>query len=280
MNNNDENIIFLKGGLGNQMFQVIFGYRVLKEFKKQITFKNNLNTFKYELDNLNLTAPVVKKKGNSKVLIYIIRLMNLIFNSKYFYERSRTYINFKDLKKYKLFDGYWQSYKYVEKFKIKELRKFFFPKYLQSKYSNYFEGTPKDVNKVFVGVRRGDYLKNIKHYGSLDPDFFYNAMLMLEDKIGYCEFHIFSNDIEWCVKNLNFKKFKIKFRENKSFVNSLEELYIMSNFEHAIISNSTFHWWAAYLIKNKSKIVIAPEKWFVDDKKIDILPPNWIKIER
>ena len=55
---------------------------------------------------------------------------------------------------------------------------------------------------------------------------------------------------------------------------------IMRNFKHAIIVNSTFYWWGAWLIKNKKKIVLAPNKWFSDNKPIDIISPDWITIDR
>ncbi len=68
------------------------------------------------------------------------------------------------------------------------------------------------------------------------------------------------------------------YREKRDQINDFEEFIIMSSCEHAIIVNSTYYWWAAWLIKNKNKIVIAPNTWFFDGSKIDIIPENWFKI--
>ena len=56
----------------------------------------------------------------------------------------------------------------------------------------------------------------------------------------------------------------------------------MSLCKHNIIANSSFSWWGAWLNQNPEKIVIAPEKWFVDIEKNnttkDLIPENWKRL--
>jgi hypothetical protein len=54
----------------------------------------------------------------------------------------------------------------------------------------------------------------------------------------------------------------------------------MSACDHAILSNSTFAWWAAWLNPNPQKMVIAPDPWFADrahDDR-DLVPPPWVRL--
>ena len=78
---------------------------------------------------------------------------------------------------------------------------------------------------------------------------------------------------------MEFKE-NVIFREEAQIGNVYEEMMFMSSCKHAIISNSTFHWWGAWLINNINKIVIAPNPWFTDNSQIDIIPNDWIKLER
>ena len=73
--------------------------------------------------------------------------------------------------------------------------------------------------------------------------------------------------------------FNTVFHEYDESIDDFEELIIMANCNHSIITNSTYHWWAARLNHNTNKIVIAPKTWFFDGSKIDIVPPDWIRID-
>ena len=87
---------------------------------------------------------------------------------------------------------------------------------------------------------------------------------------------MFSDDIMWVKEN-----FKLDFPYEIIDVNLGQDtpwdLWLMKHCKHNIIANSSFSWWGAWLNENPEKIVCAPQKWFADNRPIDIVPPNWIR---
>jgi len=68
----------------------------------------------------------------------------------------------------------------------------------------------------------------------------------------------------------------------KSFIPYVD-LCLMSQCNGAIISPSTLSWWGAWLQKDRTNPVIAPDPWFgpkllkENDTK-DLIPDDWIKL--
>ena len=60
------------------------------------------------------------------------------------------------------------------------------------------------------------------------------------------------------------------------------DLCLMSLCTDAIIANSSFSWWGAWLIDNPDKKVIAPKQWFGPQFKNyhmdDLIPEGWIQL--
>lgn len=288
-------IVKIKGGLGNQMFQYSFAKLIEKRTGDQvkIDFSAYQNTGKAlrapylkrfsltldEAENSDLKNLLLfKHKGNPFSLPYKASVFaEKTLNSKYAFEEG---LNYKDVTIYKgknYFDGYWQSWKYIQEVNG-EIQKDFVPQKPLSDKTLSFIAKIQNENSVFMGVRRGDYLKHQKTYGSFSSNYYKKAMAHITSKTESPIFYIFSDDIDWCKVNLDLGDFKVVYREAADQTDDFEELIAMTNFKHAIIVNSTFHWWAAWLIKNPAKIICRPNKWFFDNTPIDIIPPDWIPI--
>jgi len=123
---------------------------------------------------------------------------------------------------------------------------------------------------IAVHVRRGDIEKQ---YWSAPVQYFQDALRRMKKEvprgIGKKVF-IFSDDIEWAKENLVGEGFFPAelgwslFFVSGSFggLTNLEELDLMIKCKSIVISNSTFSWWAAFLMKNtreNKKIVIRPQ---------------------
>jgi hypothetical protein len=102
----------------------------------------------------------------------------------------------------------------------------------------------------------------------------------LEERFGDVEYFIFSDDIEWVQENLKITH-AIYVRNDRERIPH-EDIYLMSLCHHNIIANSSFSWWGAWLNNYDKKIVIAPKRWFVDEKLYqqskDIVCESWIQL--
>ncbi len=140
---------------------------------------------------------------------------------------------------------------------------------------------------VCLHIRRGDYLNpRWKNLQICSFEYYNNAINEILRKVHNPVFFVFSNsheDLEWIKDNYHFTN---EVNNNPlSFVYvdlgnpDYEELRLMKNCKHFIISNSTFSWWAAYLSNAEQKIVCAPDRWNLSvENDSSIYLDEWIKI--
>ncbi len=281
-------IVQLKGGLGNQLFQYAFGRRLAiirnEEFLLDSEgLKNDLVT------NRHFSLEPFKIKGDLAEEAKIIEIkypLGLITKIiKIFQQKILRQFNIgwqpgllKSRKKY--FEGFFQSYKYLEPIREQLLDEISLKESLEGKYSDLLDKI-NTSNSVSIHIRRGDYISNLKtkaaHY-TYGLEYYEEALKLIEKQISNPVYFIFSDDINWAKENL-------KINSSVIFVSSLdtndyEELILMSKCKNNIIANSSFSFWAAWLNQNPDKIVIAPKKWnnVYSREYIDLLPDNWLKI--
>lgn len=286
-------IVRLKGGLGNQMFQYSFAKLLSLYTDEDIKLDCSL----YENGEAGCMIPLMRfyvkfplatdeeiqsmlffKRSKFKTVAYKIQvILESILNKKYFFQDDRTYVAVDKIINNNYFDGYWQNIKYVNEISSHILKDFLPENVLSEQTQNTICEISRQ-NSVFVGIRRGDYIKEKRLYGEFDYNYYLKAIQYIDNILPSPVYYIFSNDIEWCKENIDFGNRNIVFREKLNIVSDFDEFLLMSSCENAIISNSTFHWWAAYLIKNSEKIVCCPKKWFYNGSIIDIYPSEWIKL--
>jgi hypothetical protein len=113
----------------------------------------------------------------------------------------------------------------------------------------------KGDNICSLHFRRGDYVGLEDFHTNLGTDYYNPAISWMQSNIPNCLFLAFSDDYEWCKKNLpnNVTIFESKGAEY--------DMCAMSLCDSHIIANSSFSWWGAWL-SSSSKQVIAPRNWF------------------
>lgn len=157
--------------------------------------------------------------------------------------------------------GYFQSELYFKDFRGEVLTAFKFP-------------TEPLKGYVSIHVRRGDY---VTQFPDKHPPVTEEYLIKAINHFPNHKFLVFSDDMKWCKEHLLGQQFE--FSEGKR---PLEDLHLMSQCEHNIISNSSFSWWSAWGNRNPNKIVIAPRVWFGkgnDHLSTEtLIPESWIRI--
>lgn len=137
---------------------------------------------------------------------------------------------------------------------------------------------------VAVHFRRGDVVTNPQYrsnMGVLELDYYHRAFDIIRSKLPEATLYIFSDDIEAISKEITPPGPHVFVRENPAWA-AHDIIRLISFCNHAIISNSTFAWWGAWLNTTPNKIVITPTPWFADPVKDSrhIVPESWLSIPR
>lgn len=133
----------------------------------------------------------------------------------------------------------------------------------------------RNSESVAVHVRRGDYVTNPdaqKIYRNLDAAYYRRCLEDLARNADSLCVYLFSDDIDWCLKNLEIGRPLIPVVHNDASM-AYEDLQLMRYCRHAIIANSSFSWWGAYLGEDHAqRRVYYPDPWFNNG----VLNDKWI----
>ena len=265
------------GGLGNQLFQLAatLKYRNPEE-KVLISFLGNIHrpkrkyclNFIFEKpnwlyfddsDNLNLLTKIISKK--SAALRFGTYLPLLSVNDRNFHSKNyRFFIN-----KVLFLDGYFN-----QEWTFNSLKKAFSHLKLKPIKLNK-ENLEICRNDVVIHIRGGDFLK-IKHLNICQVEYYIESIKYSLSK-GYKSFKVISEDQKYgreIIKEI--KNYFINLNISMTTRNSIKnDFNIIRSSELAILSNSTFSWWASFL-SNSKKEFIVPSDFSLTEKRISL--PN------
>jgi hypothetical protein len=283
--NNLYTTIDIKGGLGNQLFQIAYIIYFLR-LSKRNRIKRKL-VFKYEEDIKTKPLEIQKTTYWNTLFKGLFKILNV--ND---FQTLPLNIEYSEIEQHKyneppytaktniLFKGNFQTFKHIDE----SLR----DKMIGIVYSNedimysayykyrdildYFGSNTKDDDMVSLHIRRGDYLSLSNYNYNLEMSYYKDAMHIANKK----NVVIFSDDIDWCIDNFNkyvnreniYNVYYISnkiFKDNELNIKDDIEFILMSMFKNNIIANSYFSLWASFISYYKSKIIIAPKRWYSFD---------------
>jgi len=275
-------ILFLSDGrLGNQLFQYAFLNTIATEDEKILTVNMEQFVDKFDINNdffihvkTNKYTKFIIKKFFKPFMIFLVKLKLIGYIKQ---NRSDTsslpsFIENKGLLVLRLVEtNFFQSEKFFNPEKID-----FKLKSDSLKLANeIFESISDDYTKIFVHVRRGDYIFE-KYLGKqgidLPKQYFLDAIAKIKQEVKNPFFVFLSDDagfVECC-----FEYIENKYISRNSMA---VDLALMSLCEYGIVSNSSFSWWGAYMMKDRKK-VIFPKYWYGWKSKVEShldIQPIW-----
>lgn len=279
----------LKGGLGNQLFQIFATISYGKKYDRTVIFPYSeelrtgtiRNTYWHSFLKGLLPFTTYGEnmyKKNTELMVYpILR------------EQGFQFQNLADVANDNvILDGYYQSYKYFEndidfiyqQISLKDLQQ-----QVKDKTASYFTGE----TNVSMHFRIGDYKAIQDCHPVMTYEYYHKALSQIETgcqgkKINVMYFHetVDTTDVNIIINKLKQEHSSVQFTRVKDELSDWEQVLLMSCCNHNIIANSTFSWWGAYFNTNNNRIVCFPSLWFgsrLSHNTKDLFPSDWVKIE-
>ena len=273
-------IVKIKGGLGNQLFELALVLRLqslgktvkidvneyLSENEKRIlsTYANGFEiASKIEIDNVCDNKSDLWSRVKRRCKIY--KKSHIIEDETRFMDEIFRLDNV-------YLEGYLQDERYFMQVKDSIKKKLDFH---VEKEDDALAEEIESAESVSIHIRRGDYLEVSKIYGNICTERYYeNAIKYVKDNIKNPVFYFFSDDIEWVKEKYNDPHYRYVSDGKR---NTEAEFALMAKCKHNIIANSSFSWWAAW-INGKNKVIVAPSKWNNINKNTPVCK-DWIEIK-
>jgi hypothetical protein len=298
--------VILKGGLGNQMFQYAAAYALATKLKTQIQLNDVfLNTDlpipgftkrKYELDLFGILNNSIHKSNS--YTSYLTKSLSLVTKPNTFIQgnpalspfyrltgikaKEDPYMYYKDfeiLKDGAILDGFFHNYRYFDAYE-EQLKAIFNTQLVQDDSYASLEKDLGNETSVAIHIRLGDYLnaKNKKIYLDLH-DYYQEAITKARETIHNPHFYVFAVDMSDSTEVGKYLKLEagefthLGSQYTGERFGTYFRLFSLCN--AAIVSNSSFSFWAAYV--GQSKFTVCPHRWTYLHSKFDV-PKNWIGV--
>jgi len=263
-------IIYLSGGLGNQLFQFSYGEYIRANYKCNVSFDisyyRDRGFRRFSLPDIGITVPIVSpirskilfEIDNSRRYRYLRNVAGALSCGKYVTMHEKTGVDVTEGPRSRevMLVGYWQDVEYAV--------------YAKAKLLNAIDiccslGNLVPEPACAVHIRRGDYLsKKVRGKMSiLDVDYYMGAINYLRSKNGPVPVVIFSDDRKYACEFAKTIDNAVVFQGGAAG-SDVSEFMMMKKFSLHVISNSTFSWWAAFLANNGEGSVVMPGRWRVD----------------
>jgi hypothetical protein len=289
-------IVRLSGGLGNQMFEYAMARTVAhrRHTSVRLDFKYLKADRKrrYGLGAWNVNTRPASSLDYLRVAMggwrCVLKGPCPYYAKPYVYEQSFCFdSNALQAPRHCVLAGYWQSERYFKEIEP-IIRQEFTLRMEPSAETQQTACAIRASNSVFLHIRRGDYIadpETKRVHGSCSIQHYENAAAHIARVVDRPHFFVFSDEPSWARESLKLP-FPMTIVNHNPPGNSgspgreHEDMWLMTLCRHAILANSSFSWWGAWLNPDRNRVVIRPKRWVQDPQfePKDLIPESWIAI--
>lgn len=271
----------IRGGLGNQIFILAAAYVTSKikdcplyilnsKWKNPHSTINYMDTLFKNFGDKNIQSLMINRGCNTSIC-------NFLKQNKYKHCSQDNNTAFKPpLLKFNglLMDGFFQNYKFIKPYQ-NEIRDLLI-KGLDSNIEN-IKSRFDTEKSAFIHIRRGDYLSIPNLFGIPTMKYYKTCVEQILKNKSIQKIFILSNDLNFVDSKEYFKNPIFKIVDIKNELNALALMSLCK--EGAIIANSTFSWWGAFLGAHEiASPVYVPKCWTYGRDTTELCPSEWIKV--
>lgn len=174
-----------------------------------------------------------------------------------------------------VFNGYWQAPQYFDDICPSIRERINFDTELVSQVSDDLaQIEAAGSNAVCLAIRRYEEVPEPKHH-ILQMDYFEWAMAEMEKRVENPHYFVFAQAMDWAREHIHSQHPVTFATARDAHEGVIQDLYLMTRCRHYILSNSSLHWWAAWLNAETDKIVICSRQGWPNN---DMLPASWTRI--
>jgi hypothetical protein len=284
-------IACLAGGLGNQLFMYAFNRAMAERngvpFKLDVVsgFERDRTYRRSHLLHLILPPAPTPSRWQSRrfpfgrMLRKLDRKLNALLPlQRRYYVQERTMRFDPEIRNLKIvrptvFNGYWQAPQYFDDLVPSMAELIRFPEHLTTPLADELSVIRNASNPVCLAIRRYEEVPKPKHH-ILQVDYFQQAMARMEAIVPNPHYFVFSQHMEWARANIKSRHPVTFAREKDLHAGAIQDLFLMTQCRHFILSNSTLHWWAAWLAPLKGTVIVPARGW----PNADMVLPHWIQL--
>lgn len=263
----DEVVVELNGGLGNQLWGWAAAYALAKKLDLALVLDcAGLHQRRFQLSSVDTGATLKRNLGinylpAAQTINRFVdrqlpsRRMEVFEESGFSFDRR-----FRQIVGPTRLRGYFQSPNYFSGFGAAIRARILTEKNLALRAGILDElGLPEQF--LAVHVRLGDYKHSRHVFPALGTDYFADGISMVREVVADSEIVVFTDSIA---------ESKTLFPRANRYIGpadlprAFDNVLAMTKARGIVGSNSSFSWWAAYLMESEDGTRIFPKKWFQD----------------